>query len=178
MSTKIYEGRRLVEGIEVFELNTRLRQLLNPVRDRLDAEFLAHRSVRLIDNADFAGAARPGRPVIRAHMDFTEEQLKEDRRSLLFDPHSFSMSLGRDEHNRRVLVLPYFGHEEYRQVLDASGMFEDYGYWDNTDRPEEVTAAHWAERGEAWERVLPAFCAPIETMLTFDLNRTGFGGDS
>lgn len=33
------------------------------------------------------------------------------------------------------------------------GWAEDYSYWNNTDRPETVTARQWAARARTWEQV-------------------------
>lgn len=31
--------------------------------------------------------------------------------------------------------------------------FEEYGYWNNTDRPDALTQAEWDARGEVWDRI-------------------------
>lgn len=78
MSTKIYEGLRLAEGVDIFDVNTRLRELLNPVRDRLDARVLVRRAVRAIDHADFNGTPRPRLPILHALERYDEEQRNAD----------------------------------------------------------------------------------------------------
>src|SRR5690606_26182031 len=154
MSTKIHDGLRLREGVDVFDLNARLRELLNPVRDRLDARELVRRAVRSIDSADLKGEPRPTLPILRALSEYEDEQINTDRRMRWHDPHRFSMSLGRDPRTGRVLAVPFYEDRDYRDALMASGLFEDYGYW-TSEQPEDVSTEEWAARGEAWERVWP-----------------------
>lgn len=76
MSTKLRDGRRVVDSLDVFELSDRLRELLNPIRDRLDAELVLREALLLIDRADLAGKPRPSVPVAEAYLQHREEQAK------------------------------------------------------------------------------------------------------
>lgn len=39
---------------------------------------------------------------------------------------------------------------EYRDALKAEGIVEEYGYWDNTDRPDDLSKYDWNKRRKAW----------------------------
>ena len=39
-------------------------------------------------------------------------------------------------------------------MLQETGVATDYGYWNNTDRPERVSAREWRQRGKVWDEVL------------------------
>src|SRR5699024_4651082 len=136
---------------------------------RLDARELAQRVVRLIDQADFTGKPRPDTPIVEAYFEFTDEQRKTSRNLTWHDPNRFSMSLGLDPETGQVLAIPFHRSPEYQEALQGSGMFTEYGYWNNSDQPEGVTDVQWEERKQAWKRVIPGFSAPIEHMLSFDL---------
>jgi len=41
---------------------------------------------------------------------------------------------------------------DYKPLYDIGGV-EDFRYWNNTDRPEGVSAEEWRVRGEVWEKV-------------------------
>jgi hypothetical protein len=49
-----------------------------------------------------------------------------------------------------VLVFSERAGDEYRQALIDAGVVTEYGYWDNTDGPEGMSAADWAAREKAW----------------------------
>lgn len=34
---------------------------------------------------------------------------------------------------------------------------ESYGYWDNTDRPDEITARAWRQRRDDWKKAVPGY---------------------
>lgn len=52
-----------------------------------------------------------------------------------------------------VLVFAEHGGEEYRKALVDAGVVEQYGYWDNSDRPKSVNADEWVERRKAWDKL-------------------------
>ncbi|WP_126223547.1 hypothetical protein [Burkholderia ambifaria] len=39
-------------------------------------------------------------------------------------------------------------------MLKETGVATEYGYWNNTDRPESVSAREWRMRGKVWDEVL------------------------
>jgi hypothetical protein len=39
---------------------------------------------------------------------------------------------------------------EYRELLIAAGVVDDYGYWDNSDEDEDVSTEEWETRKLAW----------------------------
>lgn len=48
----------------------------------------------------------------------------------------------------------YFtGINEYDKLLDP--FVDEYMYYDNTDRPEELTDEEWDERGKKWDEMVP-----------------------
>lgn len=52
------------------------------------------------------------------------------------------------------LVMIHSAVKDYRSALIASGIMENYEFWDNTDWPEGVDAAEWNEREKAWETAI------------------------
>ena len=53
-------------------------------------------------------------------------------------------------HGKYAYIIPYG-----KMVLPAEQppWTEDYSYWNNTDRPDDVTARQWSARGRMWNRV-------------------------
>lgn len=47
------------------------------------------------------------------------------------------------------------GLSELQQEINKLDWLEDYSYWNNTDRPEHITAREWANRKRKWNNILP-----------------------
>lgn len=169
MSTKIYNGRRLRTGTDVFTFSQKLRETMMPVRERLDAERIIDAAVVIHDGA------LAGTPIKKHHCsisaavtDYFEEQDKADRRMRDHDPHRFETSFGVDPKTGRVMVLPFSEHNDFMTVFDRMPEVEEYGYWNNTEREDGVSEADWAKRKDAWDRVMPTGI-PGDSMLNFRL---------
>lgn len=52
-----------------------------------------------------------------------------------------------------VLVFSERGGGDYRRALLEAGVVYEYGYWNNTDQPDEVTDQQWREREKAWDKL-------------------------
>lgn len=65
----------------------------------------------------------------------------------------------------RILVLFYAQDQDYYEALTASGVVVPYGYWNNSDEPEEVTQEEWEQRKNDW--LVLDTDTPADTGLTF-----------
>lgn len=169
MSTKIYNGRRLRAGTDVFAFVRQLRKTMMPVRERLDAEMVINRAVVIHD------AALAGTPIKDGHSsistavtDYFEEQRKADPQMRDHDPHRFETSFGVDPETGRVMALPFCEHNDFMTVFGEMPEIEGYGYWNNTDPEEGVSRAEWTQRRKAWDRVMTTGI-PGDSMLSFRL---------
>lgn len=169
MSTKIYHGYRLAEGVDLFAFLGTLRDTMDPVRDRLDAHALMAYALHAVVKADRAGTPRPARPLMDALDAFDDRQRKTDPDSRGHDPHRFEVSFGRDPLTKRVLALLYTDAAEFTAAWEALPEVEPYGYWNNTDRPDDVTDTEWDERREAWDRLGILDHPPIGRTISFSL---------
>jgi hypothetical protein len=64
-------------------------------------------------------------------------------------------------HNKKILLFPYYEQHEYLGLLKK--YFNDYGYWNNTDKPDDVSVKNWNVRRKSWNDVLD------EKMLKYTL---------
>lgn len=172
MSTKIYEGRRLAEGVTVWDVLPRLREAMDPIRDRLDITELLRRAIWHLDTVVLPTEPTgdgPGldSPLSFALIDYQREQGEMNPAHRGHDPHRFEASFGFDPGTGRTLMCPFFDNPAYGSALDDMSEIEEYGYWNNTDQPDGVDDTEWEERRLAWERVTPG--APMDTMVTFQL---------
>lgn len=50
-----------------------------------------------------------------------------------------------------------FGSEELCEAFTALPQVSEFYFWDNTDRPKDITAAEWKNREKTWEELVPSF---------------------
>lgn len=79
----------------------------------------------------------------------------------------YSVILIENSNGGNPLVL-VFGSQSQENIkaLIKSGVVEDYGYWNNTDEPENVTEEEWEERRKAWSSIDDA--SPSEVGLLIE----------
>lgn len=172
MSTKIHNGYRLAEGTSAFAFTRRVRAALDPVRDRADGALLARLFTNAVDSCWLKGETVPPVLAFTTFNKWEDEQNKladDDRHK---DPNRFELCLGEDPETGRILVRLYTEQAAMRDAFEAMDEVEPYSYWNNQDAPGTLTEEQWDERCAAWERVMPGYAPPAETMLTFVL-RTG-----
>lgn len=52
-----------------------------------------------------------------------------------------------------VLVFSEHGGRDYRKALIDAGVVVEYGYWNNSDEPDDVSPEEWSEREKAWSKL-------------------------
>jgi uncharacterized protein YjgD (DUF1641 family) len=63
--------------------------------------------------------------------------------------------------NKRILIYPYYEQKEYGILLNK--YFKQFGYWNNTDKPDNVLGRDWTIRKKMWDKVVD------EKMLKYTL---------
>lgn len=66
------------------------------------------------------------------------------------------------------LLLLHAEQSFYAEILGNTRGVEHYPYWDNTDRPEDVSEREWKRRGEEWKEAIGPG-APPRRRLRFEL---------
>ncbi len=54
----------------------------------------------------------------------------------------------------KILALIYAEQKEYHEVFESFKNVYKYPYWDNTDRPNDMTQKEWNARGREWDNAL------------------------
>lgn len=169
MSTKIHNGYRLAAGTDLFEFTRRVRELIDPIRDELDADLLARLFTGAVDTLWLKGEGVPPMLSFTTFSQWEDGQSKlkdEDRQK---DPNRFELCFGEDPDTGRILVRLYTDQSAMAGAFESMDEVEEYDYWDNADEPNRTTPEQWDERRAAWDRVMPDYTAPAESMLTFTL---------
>lgn len=192
MSTKIYNGLRIdLPAADLFAFTAELRALCAPIRDRREAELTAAHAAEVVDLAwaveaglapDHATATLAeitAVPVVHAFRAIAERR-RQIRATGLRDPGvdtGLDVSFLRDPDTGTILAIPYTEVRAYLDALRTHPAVTPYGYWNNTDRPDDVTAAHWEARRAAWERCAGADPVAVRA-LTWTLDDATCGLDA
>lgn len=159
MSTKIYTGYHLGNPT-FFELNN----LLNDYRKKVEeimlglyVEDFAKKTVEIVDGLSFGNLAhRPAENSIMSSVYW--DMVDQIRKGEASDSRLEGLDL-----TARVWVFPIDGailayvgteHGEYLEAFGAMPGVKEYGYWDNSDKPDEVTEEEWGQREKDWGKAL------------------------
>lgn len=74
----------------------------------------------------------------------------------------------------KMLGIPFTSNRELEKLWFRRSDVEQYGYWNNTDPPEDVTEEEWDARGAEWDEALGESGIPAESGFTFQFVEPGF----
>lgn len=160
MSTKIYNGLRLLDGeadlfVVIPKIAEVIRNQLGVAAQALVGEELA----RAADSKKFRETLKPEATLwFEVEDGWREQQKAWGPHHRLNDPLRFSIVLGRSDRGN-ILANWYGENQGYENALKETGLFEDYGYWNNSDGPDELTYEQWAQRGKEWDSLLDKYGA-------------------
>lgn len=177
MSTKIYGGRRVKAKnfSEFYEFLTELREKAKPVAEDLCRTVCARDMIAKIDKATYNDE-----PInlkdIRYDMwkEFDEAKMEAKQKGRKVEHLDFNMSMfvfiNPEVSTEYVYLYPIASYDrEMLPVLDSIEGVEEYAYWNNTDKPEDLSEAEWEERELAWDLLLPGAGSLIENGMEFKL---------
>ena len=67
----------------------------------------------------------------------------------------------------RILCTFYSERKEFTEIWEAQEKVTEFGYWNNTDRPDGVTQDQWDERGDVWGNALGKTGVPAQEGFVF-----------
>lgn len=153
MSIKIYDGKRYSGG-DIFDLQKLLVDYKTSMAPLVQDQVGKHIGRIIADRHDrYLLGMEKNEPDLDIWSVWKEVEQKYKEAQ---------MSMQRDVENdyfAQVFIYPIEGVflmrcvAERRFFTDAFDMikeFEDWGYWDNTDQPSEITDAEWDERERLW----------------------------
>ncbi len=192
MSTKIYGGFRITQpgatdflGLQVLlnELSSRLTEIacletnkhvLRSAIDRFDQDSL--RKAGLIkaseteeDGRDPDENARGGyiTGAILRLLERTAKVEQTQRRDAAID---MSCEIVLLPHESGLYGIAYTENRVIENAFFASEGIERFAYWNNTDRPDDVSEEAWEVRGRLWHELLPGSGVPAECGLSRKLS--------
>lgn len=182
MSTKIYSGYILDEGLDPFEMIPSLKkEFTNPIKKSIYEMYLrfffryydlltynngevSHLLKAMVDKSD---AYLPSELNIRSASllarDEVEKWVKDEE-------HNYQVEIffARDPETKRHLVY-FMGNREMEDKFRKLDGVSEYTYYNNADEPEDVSWEEWEERGRAWERTVDLDAGLVNSMLSLQV---------
>ncbi|WP_424863025.1 hypothetical protein [Streptomyces sp. MMS24-I29] len=151
MSTKLYNGLRLIdERASLVDVVGKIAAAIRPVYEDGARRIVAEEAVRVVDSAHLRAGHADEMLFLAAEEIWTEQQASFGPHAALHDPLRFSIVLGRAS-SGNVLVYPYYRGNTYTKALERTGLFTDYHFQNQTDRPGDISAKEWERRAADWE---------------------------
>ena len=171
MSTKIFNGWRMLDTT-LDEAVKKIQAFRRDIAERADA-LAAERVARIITEAIDEKALRAWRdkPLAEDHLHSIDEvwqsileRQKKIKDTMGRDPTvDFEVTMNIYPLRGDVLGIIHTEQNDWEKAWFGSDGVEFYGYWNNTDRPEETSDAEWLQREQDWDGVLARWSAPADT---------------
>ena len=97
----------------------------------------------------------PISPLVEAnfHVMKRQKKVKDDN---LRDPEvDFEVDLYFFHVKEKLLCMFFAERKEFREIFEGSRGVEEYGYWNNTDRPDGISSREWNQRLSDWKKAIP-----------------------
>lgn len=173
MSIKIYDGF-LIKASSLQEITSILKDFKSEAlvyAKKKAQQYIAKNVFHNIDEHLFMqkdGSAPSYADFVLQTVEKLNLQESTNSRSPSID-YSFHISVAPlDESN--CLAIPFFEHcHDYSELLASMPWHIPYGYWNNTDRPDDIDQDEWDTRLQNWTKILSPEWVPSETMFSFTI---------
>jgi hypothetical protein len=160
MSTKIYRAYRLNKNSDFwpFVSDTKKRGV-EEVQKVLRSLYTSMAGVVEQKDVDAYIERFGSRSESRARHEIAHQRAREGYRDQLGrserDVFDFDVCIAIRNHKRRIYLIPYCDSlmRKTLDFLDQDPRLDDFAYWNNTDRKEEVSAREWKHRGKIWDEM-------------------------
>lgn len=159
MSTKIYFGARIPHGIaEAYRLILKAKPEVEAIAQRIQNEAIAWLVVKSEETENPITPCAAWFQIEGARMKCRAKGLRH-----LYD---FDFELALFPRTRDCLAIPYTDSREMQSWFGELPFVQEYGYWNNTDKPDSVSQRDWGTRKRAWDKAFRN--RANETCLVFD----------
>ena len=173
MSTKIYNGYR-IPCMSLAELHSFMQDLTFRVRAEarvIYTQWIARQATSVVDAITLGYAEKTYRHGILVESVWDTNKLLEDNSH----PLSLDFSVVIIPIPKKILCLVYTTEHRLREIWDSMPGVEEYAYWDNTDRPDELTEGQWRRRAHNWGLALPGYEPSNVYGMTIECISQGMG---
>lgn len=190
MSTKIYNGLRIkyMTMQELIPFSKELRAQLEPIAKeeflksytkmleeaivfiqtgvQIDSCIHNYNGLSALENPTFKDVNRIIDKEIRQFIKANKSATTITESVSAFD---FDTSLCVFPLSRKILSVPICNNERLMNALLENENITAYGYWNNTDKPDNVSNREWNTRKSDWDKALPGIGVLRENGFIFDL---------
>lgn len=192
MSTKIYNGYRIKNVKSLKDVHDNIindfrkkskEYCLNLLKERIAKDFVTDFDMSYLGNKidKYYGFLGTERSTVEKDILYflicgnVVGRFNHIEKSMHRDPiYDFGISLTLFPYNHSIYYIMLFTEQQY--LLDLFKSYKDveyYGYWDNTDGPDELSYQAWEARGSRWDKVLSQGI-PARDGYTIDLIKDAF----
>lgn len=164
MSTKIYYGARIPHGI------AKAYKLLMAAKPEAGAIAQDEQNKTIASLVVLAERGEGEVPTpFKVWMELEASRHKCRREGLRYGAdYDFEVSLF--PRTRDTLAISYTEEPRLRTWFFALPFVQEYGYWNNSDKPDSIPQREWGTRKRSWDRAFPF--RPNETDLTMTIVKT------
>lgn len=158
MSTKIFNGYRLADGVDVLEFADRLNEVWAAAAAPTWQNWLTRTAVTCVDRHVVLGDSVMITPLVEADtlISRTRRELAASSRRNFGLDLTAQVQFLRDPVTGRTHLLLFTELDDYVRAFESLDGLEPYAYWDNTDPDPAVSDEEWRARAEAWDRAIPS----------------------
>ena len=169
MSIKIYKGRIIPAPIgRVYSMLMEAKPQAKEIGKALQDAWMTDRAVQLIDKASLEGGEVEN-PLLDAWSELLDK-IKEIKNTGQRNPSvDFEFELWIFPLKTKTLVLPHTEQIQMVEWFDTLPFVQDYAYWDNSDKNDDIDEKEWQRRERDWHAVMPIGETPSERCLTFQM---------
>lgn len=165
MSTKLYDGILITEPLSwkiIREIRENIEQTFEQLNKKLTIEYFNEEYARTILKTHSQALEIYKNPddkeedhgiYFNALQRFKKEENEFFKNKLLCKVHLFEPVIGANSEKSPAYVINN-NEPEYLNNLLKLPYIKEYGYWNNTDKPDELTEEEWDERRSDWNEVL------------------------
>jgi hypothetical protein len=162
MSTKIYDGFRFkAKNLdEVLSLLKQFTQDVNGKAQQIAKNNILNTALSMLDEA-FLGInhmitdeKEKNKPFLLLSKARIRDDLKESEKNKEICFHDLGLEISVLMYKKNYLGIPHSSSHEIKNLISEQNWYEEYGYWNNTDRPDHITSAQWSRRKKVWNEAL------------------------
>ncbi len=188
MSTKIYNGYRIV-GKSLDEVMGKIfsnkNDLINIIEEKIKREILIETLSNYYDfcfesffdtkEKSSENSSAMGKMVSNALNNEYDLEKRERKTNDMIDVSICIFPVKKESQNEQFYLIMLFGDKYSKDIVNSSTWnemkIEEYGYWDNTDQPDELTESEWEERGIFWDEALGKSGVPSHNSFILELKK-------
>lgn len=168
MSLKLYDGYR-IKGFSEKEFIEKYEYLKEVVEKEAKISIQEEISKIFYNTLDYGYGRKEDDMTV---LEYVKEEIKEEIENLKKGYRSPSLdkdiSFALKEYKGDLYLYLFSEDREIsKMLLKEIENIEEFGYWNNTDKPDSVTESHWEKRKKIWDELLTSYSFEKSGFSTF-----------